>query len=340
MYYNTVSDRIRLYANGQWADVVAASGGSLFNTDIISYPDYIAFDTTPENTSASVGTISWNDGESLLQTQISTNTAVELGQTSVALSYNAELTTLAKGEIVYLYGAQGQRPAVKRAVNTSDATSATTFGVVAESIAAGQTGFVITKGIIQHINTNSYNEGDILWLDSTPGQATNTKVYAPYNSVFIGVVLKKNSAAGRIFVNIQNGYEMEELHNVYAQNPNDKDILSYVSASTMWVSQNLATAIQAVDGAGSGIDADLLDGQEGSYYRDADNLNAGTVDVARGGTNLSSTPTNGQLLIGNGTGYTLATLSAGANVNITNSSGSVTISSTASGFDSFFLMGG
>ena len=266
MYYNTVSDRIRLYSNGQWADVVAASGGSLFNTDIISYPDYIAFDTTPENTSATVGTISWDDGESLLKTQISTNTAVELGQTAVALSYNAELTTLNKGEVVYLYGAQGQRPAVKRAYNTSDDTSATTFGIVAESIAAGQTGFIITKGIIQNINTNSYNEGDILWLDSTPGQATNTKVYAPYNSVFVGVVLKKNSSAGRIFVNIQNGYEMEELHNVYAQNPSNNDILVYTSASTMWVAKNLATAITAVDGSGSNIDADLLDGQHGLYY--------------------------------------------------------------------------
>jgi len=266
MYYNTVSDRIRLYSNGQWADVVAASGGSLFNTDIISYPDYIAFDTTPENTSATVGTISWDNGESLLKTQISTNTAVELGQTAVALSYNAELTTLNKGEIVYLYGAQGQRPAVKRAYNTSDDTSATTFGIVAESIAAGQTGFIITKGIIQNIDTNSYNEGDILWLDSTPGQATNTKVYAPYNSVFVGVVLKKNSSAGRIFVNIQNGYEMEELHNVYAQSPSNNDILVYTSASTMWVSKNLATAITAVDGSGSNIDADLLDGQHGLYY--------------------------------------------------------------------------
>ena len=266
MYYNTVSDRIRLYSNGQWADVVAASGGSLFNTDIISYPDYIAFDTTPENTSATVGTISWDDGESLLKTQISTNTAVELGQTAVALSYNAELTTLNKGEVVYLYGAQGQRPAVKRAYNTSDDTSATTFGIVAESIAAGQTGFIITKGIIQNIDTNSYNEGDILWLDSTPGQATNTKVYAPYNSVFVGVVLKKNSSAGRIFVNIQNGYEMEELHNVYAQNPSNNDILVYTSASTMWVAKNLATAITAVDGSGSNIDADLLDGQHGLYY--------------------------------------------------------------------------
>lgn len=35
------------------------------------------------------------------------------------------------------------------------------------------------------------------------------------------------------------------------------------------------------DGTGSGLDADLLDGQHGSYYRDADNLNAGTLPAAR-----------------------------------------------------------
>lgn len=35
------------------------------------------------------------------------------------------------------------------------------------------------------------------------------------------------------------------------------------------------------DGVGSGLDADQLDGQEGSYYRNASNLNAGTVPSAR-----------------------------------------------------------
>ena len=35
------------------------------------------------------------------------------------------------------------------------------------------------------------------------------------------------------------------------------------------------------DGSGSALDADLLDGQHGSYYQDADNLNAGTVPNAR-----------------------------------------------------------
>jgi hypothetical protein len=48
--------------------------------------------------------------------------------------------------------------------------------------------------------------------------------------------------------------------------------------------------------------------------------------VSQGGTALSSTPTNGQLLIGNGTGYTLATLTAGSGITITNNAGSISIS--------------
>ena len=48
--------------------------------------------------------------------------------------------------------------------------------------------------------------------------------------------------------------------------------------------------------------------------------------VSNGGTGVSSVPVNGQLLIGNGTGYSLATLTAGTGVNITNNAGSITIS--------------
>ena len=62
-------------------------------------------------------------------------------------------------------------------------------------------------------------------------------------------------------------------------------------------------------------------------------LSAGTwngtaIGTAYGGTGLTATPTNGQLAIGNGTGYTLANLTAGTNVSISNTSGGITISAT------------
>jgi len=58
---------------------------------------------------------------------------------------------------------------------------------------------------------------------------------------------------------------------------------------------------------------------------------ASPVVVSNGGTGLTTTPTNGQLLIGNGTGYTLSTLTAGSGVSITNSAGSITLSATGAG---------
>lgn len=65
------------------------------------------------------------------------------------------------------------------------------------------------------------------------------------------------------------------------------------------------------------------------YWRVVSFMSSETVGIGYGGTGLSTTPTNGQLLIGNGTGYTLATLTAGANISITNGAGSITIAAAS-----------
>lgn len=57
----------------------------------------------------------------------------------------------------------------------------------------------------------------------------------------------------------------------------------------------------------------------------------GTLAVANGGTGLTATPSNGQLDIGNGTGFTRTTLTAGSGISITNGSGSITIAATGGG---------
>jgi hypothetical protein len=54
----------------------------------------------------------------------------------------------------------------------------------------------------------------------------------------------------------------------------------------------------------------------------------GTLGIANGGTGLTSTPTNGQIDIGNGTGFTRTTITAGSNITVTNGAGSITIAST------------
>ena len=58
--------------------------------------------------------------------------------------------------------------------------------------------------------------------------------------------------------------------------------------------------------------------------------NGTAIGYAYGGTGLTAAPANGQLAIGNGSGYTLANLTAGTNVSISNTAGGITISATPS----------
>jgi len=62
------------------------------------------------------------------------------------------------------------------------------------------------------------------------------------------------------------------------------------------------------------------------------------LPVANGGTGLTTTPADGALDIGNGTGFTRTTLTAGSNITITNASGSITIASTGGGSTSIGLV--
>jgi len=57
----------------------------------------------------------------------------------------------------------------------------------------------------------------------------------------------------------------------------------------------------------------------------------GTLPIANGGTGLTSTPANGALDIGNGTGFTRTTLTAGSNITITNGAGSISIAASGGG---------
>jgi hypothetical protein len=55
------------------------------------------------------------------------------------------------------------------------------------------------------------------------------------------------------------------------------------------------------------------------------------LPIANGGTGLTTTPANGQILIGNGTNYSISALTAGSGISITNGSGSITIANTGGG---------
>lgn len=153
---------------------------------------------------------------------------------------NAESTTLTTGTVVYLFGATGDHATVKRADNDSDTTSSKTVGVVSAPIAASENGVVITQGYVDGIDLSTgYTAGDVLWLGDD-GNFTTTKPSAPDHLVFVGVVVRANSN-GIIYVSTQNGYELDELHNVALSNPTSGDFLKF--NGSLWVNDpiNLGT---------------------------------------------------------------------------------------------------
>jgi len=171
----------------------------------------------------------------LTQQDAGTITATWVNGTVIREIRNNTGATLTKGTIVYISGATGNKPTVSKAIATGDSTSAQTFGFVQEDIANNANGYVVVVGDLTGVDTSAFNEGDQLYLSSTTaGAFTSTKQYAPAHLVYVGIVTRSHPTLGQIEVNIQNGYEMDELHNVSAQNPSNGDILQFVTSTGLW----------------------------------------------------------------------------------------------------------
>jgi hypothetical protein len=160
------------------------------------------------------------------------------------LSYvtNAESTTITKGQAVYAFGGQGDRLKVKLASNTTDALSAQTIGVVlSTSIGANQKGLIIMQGQIDGLNlfpTSTWSDGDAVYLGATAGSFSHTKPLAPNHLVYLGfVTTASNGSAGRMYVRVQNGYELGEIHDVSLTSPTNGQVLTYNSSTDLWVNQ-------------------------------------------------------------------------------------------------------
>lgn len=249
IYFNTTSNRMRVFYSSSWNDISSGNGLPVGGTtgQILT-----KIDSTNYNTQ-------WVD-----QTSIATSTVKHLVK-------NDSGVTLAKGTVVYTSGANGTNILVKRALaGDGEQTSSQTLGFLESELAPNGIGYAITNGIISNINTNGASAGDPVWLSpTTPGGFVTgvvNKPQAPYHLVYLGVITRANANTGEIFVHMSNGWELDELHNVNTASASYNDVLSYSSASNIWINESILNIITRVDGSGSGIDADLLDGQHGSYY--------------------------------------------------------------------------
>jgi hypothetical protein len=176
--------------------------------------DYISFNTAIVAPSTTIGSLSWNVDDLTLNLPLNANVTLQVGQETVHRVNNRTGSPILNGKVVRLLGSQGQRLTVELAQADSELNSSKTLGVATESIADNQSGFITTEGLVRGINTSHLTEGAIIWLDpNTAGEMTTDKPTAPDHLVMVGLCVVQGNN-GTIFVKVQNGYELDELHDV------------------------------------------------------------------------------------------------------------------------------
>jgi hypothetical protein len=214
----------------------------------------VEFDQTPTGT-AGVGVMRWNDSDGTVDLGLKGgNVTLQVGQEQVLRVVNKTATNInlleANYQAVRVTGAQGQRLKVDLAQAINDTVSAETIGLVTETINNNQEGFITTSGLVRGINTTgslqgeTWADGDILYLSpTTAGNATKVKPVAPNHLIILGYVIRAHITQGSIFVKVDNGYELEELHNVKITSAANNNVLAYTSATDIWENKTVETAL-------------------------------------------------------------------------------------------------
>lgn len=191
---------------------------------------------------ASVVTASGTSTVSIDQAAITGATSANNAQVVRFYVKNATGSTIDAGKAVYVSGATGDNALISLASATSDPTSSKTLGLTLTSIANDALGYVVEAGYITGIDTTGVSAGSSVWLGNTPGSLVYTAPPAePSHAVYLGVVVREQQNNGSILVKVQNGYELNELHDVFTTGVSTSLPLVYNAASDGWIAQALSS---------------------------------------------------------------------------------------------------
>ncbi len=214
-----------------------------------------------ENSSVTSGTVDAN-GNLILTTRGGTpiNAGYVVGPAGTPVGSieqtvkNSSGVAIAKGNVVYISGALDGTALIAKAQANSDATSSKVLGLASEAINNGATGKVMTEGILTGLDTSAATDGDTVWLSATvPGgfvYGNANRPLAPNHSVYVGKVLEAHATLGSIYIRIDNGDQINELHDVTVSSPAATHVLARNSENTLWQNRALAAAdIPSLDAA-------------------------------------------------------------------------------------------
>jgi hypothetical protein len=186
------------------------------------------------------GIMSWNTEDQTVDLIVSPDVTYQLGQELGHVVRNLSGQSISNGIIVMVTGASGNKITVDIADSSYPNISSATFAVVTETINNNSTGRVTTEGVVRGLDTSTLTEGSSVWLGAN-GSFTDLKPLTPNYLVHIGWVVRSHSSAGSILVKVQNGSNIEELHNVLIDNVQEGQGLVWDAANGYWKNSDLAS---------------------------------------------------------------------------------------------------
>ncbi len=149
------------------------------------------------------------------------------------------------GTAVYVSGADGTNMIVSKASNTSEATSSKTLGLLVSGGVTNNQRYVVTEGLLPGLNTSTAIAGDPVWLGANGALLFGliNKPVAPLHMVFLGVVTRVQQNNGEIFVKVQNGYELDELHDVSLPSYINNGVLYRDTSTNLWKHATISTIL-------------------------------------------------------------------------------------------------
>lgn len=242
-------------APGQGVPVGGSTGHALMKRSGTSFDtewrdpsvrDSFTLNTTAGATADTVGKMVWNAAEGTVDLRLNSNVTLQIGQEHLKLCRNTSGATIPDGSVVRITGSSGTHLTVRLADASDESTSAGTYGVATESIANNGDGYITLFGVVRGVNTSGVAEGSLLYLSETAGAFTSTAPAPPAHRVVIGYCIKSSAGAGEIYVKIDNGYELDELHDVLFTGLADGDFLRRDLVAGLWKnSKSVMTTVPA-----------------------------------------------------------------------------------------------
>ncbi len=164
--------------------------------------NHIKFNNEPTNVPNEAGVTYWDSHDKTLATNLGNGRILQHGQEMYIFAVNKTNATIPNGSVVYVSGAQGNRPTMELAVNTDLANSRKVIGVTTEEISNNHEGLITIAGTVRDLNTNSFEEGDCLYVSDTPGQLTKTIPTIGKARIIVARCTKKHITDGWICIRV------------------------------------------------------------------------------------------------------------------------------------------